>query len=139
MTPLYQLTVRHTLEKIAKAMEPVFQARVAAALVYKNDILSIGVNKKKSHPFQKKYSAHPDAIYLHAETDAIYNAIKDGHSLKTIADSELVICRMKWGDGSKQAFTQGLARPCPGCYKAIVTFDIKAVHYTLEENGYETL
>jgi cytidine deaminase len=131
--------VQNVVEKIAKSMEPVFQARVAAALVYKNDILSIGVNKKKSHPFQKKYSTHPDAIYLHAETDAIYNAIKDGHSLKTIADSELVICRMKWGDGSKQAFTQGLARPCPGCYKAIVTFDIKAVHYTLEENGYETL
>jgi deoxycytidylate deaminase len=139
MNPLYYLTVQNVVEKIAKSMEPVFQARVAAALVYKNDILSIGMNKNKSHPFQKKYSSHPDAIYLHAETDAIYNAIKDGYSLKTISDSELVICRMKWEDGSKQVFTQGLAKPCLGCQRAIVTFDIKAVHYTLEERGYQTL
>ena len=45
-------------------------ARLAACVVYKNDIVSFGLNEKKSHPFQAKYGKNSDAVYLHAETSA---------------------------------------------------------------------
>ena len=126
------------LEQMADASEPVFQARVVAALILKNKIISIGINKTKSHPFQKKYSTHEDAIYLHAETDAIYNALRK-YNINVVAKSKLLVMRRKWLDGFKQTFVQGLAKPCSGCQRAIATFDIKEVYYTLEQKDYGQL
>ena len=37
-------------------------ARLAAAVVYKNRIISIGVNQKRSHPFQARYSKNGDEV-----------------------------------------------------------------------------
>ena len=63
------------LALIAKELRPIQSARIAAAIVQKNNIVSIGVNSRKSHPFQKKYGKNDDSIFLHAETDAIKNAL----------------------------------------------------------------
>jgi len=35
----------------------------------------------KSHPFQKRWAPHPEAIYTHAEIDAIRNALKRDEDL----------------------------------------------------------
>lgn len=51
-------------------------ARMASCVVFQNDIVSFGVNEMKSHPFQAKYSKNKSAVYLHAETSAIKNALK---------------------------------------------------------------
>ena len=51
-------------------------ARLASAIVFKNQVVSYGVNQNKSHPFHSRFSDHDDAIFLHAETDAIKNALK---------------------------------------------------------------
>jgi len=52
------------------------RARLASAVVYRNRIIAIGTNQKKSHPFQKKYAKNENSIYLHAEICAIVNALK---------------------------------------------------------------
>jgi deoxycytidylate deaminase len=46
---------------------------------------------------------------------------------------------MKWVNSSKLLFVQGLAKPCAGCSRAIATFNIKHVCYTIEEKGYDYL
>jgi deoxycytidylate deaminase len=127
------------LGKIAEdSADPELTARLAAAIVYKGDIISIGVNKKKSHPFQLKYSKMPMSIFLHAETDAIKNAVKRV-DLNTLSRSTLYISRVKYYDSSRQQVLYGLAKPCDGCEKAIATFNIKHVCYSLNGEGYEFL
>ena len=123
------------LAKIAENVEPFAAARIAAALVYKNEVISVGWNKSKSHPFQKKYSSNSEAIFLHAETDTIYNAMRK-YDLSVIAKSKLYIYRAKWNSDKKISFVQGLAKPCVGCMRAITTFNIKRICYTLDETGF---
>jgi len=130
--------VLKVLSKVAESLEPISGVRLAAALVYRNEIISIGTNKKKSHPFQKKYASNEDAIFLHAETDAIYNALRK-YSTDIIAKAKLYVCRMKWANDQKEYHIQGLAKPCVGCQRAIATFNIKHVCYTLDEKGLEYL
>jgi tRNA(Arg) A34 adenosine deaminase TadA len=126
------------LERIAEASPGAFQARIASALVLKNEIISVGLNQKKTHPFQSKYASHHEAIYLHSETCAIYNALKR-YDEEEIAKSTLYICRMKWGSDSKDFMVRGLAKPCKGCQNAIDEYRIKKVCYTIDGEGYEYL
>ena len=109
-------------------------ARLAAAIVYKNRVISVGINQKRSHPFQAKYSANEDAIYLHAETDTIRTALRHLTD-KQLAKSPLYVCRIKHQDGPGSPLTWGLSKPCPGCQRAIATFDIKNVVYSDEGKG----
>ena len=44
-----------TLVKIAEANDD-SNIRFAAAIVHRNQIISIGYNRRKSHPFQAKYA-----------------------------------------------------------------------------------
>jgi deoxycytidylate deaminase len=125
----------NTLSQIAINVEPVAQARIAAGIVYRNNLISIGVNRSKTHPFQKRYCKNKDAIYLHAETDAIKNSINK-IDLEKFSNSILYICRVKI---YKKKFVFGLAKPCDGCMKAISTFNIKKVYYTLDNGGYDLL
>ena len=109
-------------------------ARLAAAVVYKNEIVAIGVNQKKSHPFQAKFGKNGHAIFLHAEISAIKNALQHIDE-KELSKSTLYVCRVKYVSPRKGSFTWGLAKPCVGCQRAIVTFDIKSVIYSEEGRG----
>lgn len=126
------------LAKMAVAVQPVAQARMAACLVFQNEIISFGVNQRKSHPFQALYGTNKDSIFLHAETDCIKNALK----LITVEDltkSTLYICRVKYEACTKSKFIFGLAKPCPGCSRAIANFGIRNVFYSLDTIGYSNL
>lgn len=125
------------LEKVAMASEPVFRQRLAALLVYKNEVIAIGINKTKSHPFQRKYAKHDDAIYLHAEVDCIKNALRN-YDEDIIAKSTMYVLRMKHPDRNPKKFMRGLSKPCEGCQRAIAAYDIKNVYYTTDE-GYDYL
>lgn len=124
------------LERVALDTVPDFQARVAAAVVYKNEVISFGVNRKVSHPFQKRFAKHEDAIWLHAETDALQKAIKM-RGADFMSRCSLYVLRMKC-DTDRTTMIRGLAKPCVGCSRAIATFKVKRVFYTTE-CGYETL
>lgn len=121
--------------RVAEDMQPVANARVAAALMHKGNVVSIGVNQYKTHPLQKKFSANPDSLYLHAEIHAISNALKryDAYELSKMT---LYISRIKRGM-REGPFVCGLARPCDGCSSAIKAFGINKVFYTNDESGIE--
>jgi deoxycytidylate deaminase len=114
------------------------RAKLAACVVYKNDIVSFGVNQLKSHPFQAKFSRHEDAIFLHAETDAIKNALRT-ISIEELSKSTLYVCRVKYHDVRKKQYLRGMSCPCDGCKKAIATFNIKKVVYTCDDGTFEYL
>jgi tRNA(Arg) A34 adenosine deaminase TadA len=126
------------LQKVAEAVEPVARCRLAACLVYKNQIVSIGTNKNKSHPFARRFAKHEEAIYLHAETDCIRNALKH-ISVEELSKCSMYVLRVKRPDKKPHNWTTGIAMPCEGCMKAIAQFDIKRVYYTIEEGKYECL
>lgn len=113
-------------------------ARLAACIVYRGDIVSFGINEMKSHPFQARYSKNKDSVYLHAETSAIKNALKYISTIE-LEKASLYICRIKFTDPSKKALTFGLSKPCSGCFRCINTFNIKKVFYTLDDFGYSVL
>ncbi len=123
------------LEKLAVDVLPVASARLAAAIVYKKEIVGYGINQKKTHPLQSRYSTNSKAIYLHAEIAAIANSLKR-IDVKQLANSTLYISRMKYSCQEKTSFIRGLARPCEGCTRAIAAFDLKHVCFTTDE-GYD--
>lgn len=111
------------LTDVTKQVVPVGNARMAAMLVMKNYPISLGTNQRKSHPFQTKYRRNCESIFLHAEIDAIYKALKI-HSKEELKKSTLYVCRTT-RDGLK-----ALAKPCEGCQKAIEEYGISRVVYT---------
>lgn len=125
------------LEKVAIATEPVSRQRLAACLVYKNEIIAVGFNKRKTHPIAKRFQKHEDAIYLHAEVDCIKNALRQ-YDEDVIAKSTMYVLRVKRPDDNHQIFIRGMAKPCCGCHHAIDQFNIKRVFYTTED-GYEEM
>ena len=120
------------LGKVAIGVDGVNTSRHAAALVYKNDIVAIGVNQKKTHPFQKRYQKRADCTWLHSEIDAIKKALRTV-KVDDLGKYTLYVARvrkdMSWGD----------SKPCSGCMKAIIDFNIRSVFYTCEGDYYESL
>jgi tRNA(Arg) A34 adenosine deaminase TadA len=114
------------LEKIAEDVSPIKTARMAAAVVYRGEIISIGVNSYKSDPLQARYAKNEHAIYLHAEIAAIKKALKriDKNDLKKC---DMFIVRRKMHNGE---MCNGLAKPCVGCQRAIDTYQLNRVNYT---------
>lgn len=124
------------LSKMAIAVEPVRQARIAACLVYRNEIVSFGINQMKTHPFQAQFGKNKDSIFLHAETDCIKNALRE-IDVDELSRCTLYICRMKYQTHEKKKFIYGLAKPCAGCERAIATFGINKVYYTINGDDNE--
>jgi deoxycytidylate deaminase len=116
----------------AKEHEKVGNTRVCAVVKFGNTEI-FGYNRKKSHPFQKQFSKHPECIYLHAEIDAIKSYLKYTRDLESLRYADLYIMRVKL-DKRNGSFITGLALPCEGCQKAISHFDINRVFYT-EDNA----
>ena len=130
--------ILHTLAKIAEANDE-SNIRFAAAVVYRNKIVSVGYNRMKSHPFQAKYAKNSEAIYLHAEVHAIKNALRE-IPVEDLPKCELYITRVKRPRSHSDGFIWGLSKPCAGCQRAIAEFGIKRTIYTCDEVGnYEVL
>jgi len=123
------------LEKLALSSEGAANAKLASCIVYKNQVVSFGFNRLKSHPFQKKFGRNSDSIFLHAETDAIRNALKQ-LDIDDLKKSTLYVCRVK---KINKKYCWGLAKPCEGCTRAIATFNIKTVYYSNENSIIESL
>jgi len=115
--------------------------KLAASIVIKRDVISVGTNVMRSHPVQKKYGKNSDSIYLHAEINAIVNSLNhvDRENLRK---SDLYVYRVKkdMNDPARKHWVDGLSCPCEGCMSAIDAFKIKRVVYSTDTNNeYEEL
>lgn len=126
------------LKEVAIATPKIAGAKIAAAIVHKNKIISVGVNSNKSSPLQAKYATNKNlSIFLHAEIAAIKNALRylDVEDFNKVS---LFVCRAKT-DVKTNKMIYGMSKPCPGCMRAIVEFEIKNVFYTLDNEGWEVI
>jgi len=129
----------------AITVKPVSGSRMAAAIVYQNNMLTIGYNQTKTHPLMAYYSKNHHAVSLHAEVDAIKNALYT-LNVEQLNDCTLYIARARKDPTifttvkGKRKDVCGEAKPCAGCMRAIVAFGIKKVIYTTDtENTYEEI
>lgn len=128
-----QKKIVDNLFMLASDHEATANAKIVAALVYKNQIISYGFNRRKTHPFIIPYQKNEDAIYLHAETDAIKNALKR-ISVDQLTKCDLFIIRSKQKSSIKKGgICFGMAKPCDGCTKCIATFGLRNVYYSTNE------
>lgn len=109
------------LSKIAYANQGFGHAKLAAAIMRRHKLISIGINSGKTHPLQKKFSKNNRCIHLHAEIDAIRNALRMGHNIE---GTTMLIAR------TKKNGQIGLAKPCQACQRAIIHFGIRDVIWT---------
>lgn len=116
------------LKSLAISNDGISSSKHAACIVHKGDIVSFGINQRKTHPFQAKFAKNSEAIYLHAEIHAIYNA------LKTLDVTDISKCSLYVMRVTKRNFVDSSC-PCEGCMMAINTFNIKNVFYTAESNA----
>lgn len=120
-----------TLYAVACDLAPIGNARIAAAIVRRGEIVSLGHNRLKSHPFQLRFGRNNDSIYWHAETAAIYNLWKRAPEL--ISGASLYVLRVKRPFSGSRQWVLGNAKPCSGCATAIQMFGIRSVYYTTDE------
>lgn len=118
------------LIELACRTAPIRGARVAAAVCARSKVLGVGQNALKSHPFQARWGRSPEAIYWHAETRAIHDALDQ--VTDTLRGAEIFVVRVH-ADHSL-----ALSRPCAGCAEAIAHYEISAVHYT-DHTGWQTI
>ena len=107
------------------------RAKLAAAVVVKGKIISIGINQKKSHPFQRQFAKNKEAIFLHAEIMAIKNSLNHLTPAE-LRQATLYIYRVKRPTDKSKHWVNGIAKPCKGCMGAIAEFDFKRVVYTTD-------
>ena len=105
--------------------------KLAACLVIRNEVISVGFNSEKSHPMQKRFGKNSESIFKHAEVDAILGALRhiDSDLLKR---STLYVFRVKKKNKGDMTLVDGMAEPCSGCKKAIEHFGIKKVVYSTD-------
>lgn len=115
------------LTSIAAANPYVASCRLAAAITYKNRVVSYGVNSYKTSPFQKRFASNEDRIHLHAEISAIKNALRV-MNVDDLKHTVLYVCRVK------RSGHWGMSKPCEGCQRAILEFGIKKIFYTTDDN-----
>ena len=136
----------HNLFMIARDLYPKGSSRVAASLVYKNRVYVYGFNQDKTHPFQAQYAKNEEAIYWHAETNAIYNALKSTGMVPATSRNfweysdlnkmTLYVARAKHYDGENAEWTWGNSKPCSGCMSCLYKYDIKRIVYSMDEIGH---
>lgn len=128
--------VMQNLKTLAFGIEPVKSARITACIVEKRNIISYGFCQRKSHTFQAKYGKHEKAIYFHAETHAIFNAIKL-IGCDRLSKCTLYVYRGKKSKRDSKFLIDSISKPCEGCRRAIKEYKIARVVYINEQGKVE--
>lgn len=128
------------LAKVAADVAPVRSARIAAAVYIGREMIALGTNQAKTHTFQQKFQKHEKACYWHAETNAIYNALKRVN-IHDLENATLYVARVKYDNSDKKIgkLVFGSAKPCIGCESCIQWTGIKRVCYTTDAGTLEDM
>jgi len=127
--------ITEMLTRLAIESEGVANGRVrmASGIVYKKHLVATGVNSYKTHPIMNGEGYRSGQIFLHAEMDAIRNALRL-ITQEQLMKCDLYIVRVKRPYRRSKAWIHGLAKPCPGCQKAIANFGLKNIYWTEDQD-----
>ena len=107
--------------------------KMVSAIVIKGKIISVGVNQKKTHPIQEIYGKNKDSIFLHSEIASIARSLN--HLDKSdLSKSNLYTFRVKRPNNKSKRWVSGLAKPCIGCRRALIEFEIPRIIFSTEDN-----
>ena len=131
--PIMNPRIKNKLTEIAIA-NPGTRNRIkmAAGVVYRNRLIAYGINGYKTHPLMLNNGYRTDQIFLHAEVDALRNAMKK-IDLKQLSKCEMYIVRVKRPNKNSKSYISGMAKPCEGCQNTIASFGIKKIYYTEDD------
>lgn len=107
--------------------------KLAAGIVYRNHVIATGINSYKTHPMMLQFGKNSEALFIHAEIDAIKNALR----LITpdqLSKCDMYVVRVKRPDNNLRSWCHGLAKPCVGCQRAIISFGLKNIYYTTNDH-----
>lgn len=90
-------------------------------LLTRDKQLFVGLNRYKTHPLQKEFGKNSASIYLHAEIDALVQANRNKANTD---NASMFVARIG------RAGYPMLAKPCPGCKRALIHFCISNVTWT---------
>lgn len=95
----------------------------AAAIVYRNQIMLVGINRRKTHPIMAKYQKNKKKVYLHAEVDALVRFI-NMYGVELLPECSLYVLRTtKTGRVAE-------SKPCDGCMNMIRALNVGKVFWT---------
>ena len=102
--------------------------KMSAGVVHRRDLVATGVNSYKSHPLMTGPGYNSEQIFMHAEVDAVRNA------LRLIPQSDLSQCaiyiiRVK-RSRDLTGWQYGMAKPCRGCARVITSFGIERLWWS---------
>jgi deoxycytidylate deaminase len=129
------IKIMNVLRNMVEDVPPVRSARLIAAVAHRGNILSFGSNSMRSHPFQQRFGRNSDAMFWHAETNAIYNFLRH-HNSDDLSKTSLYVMRIKRPSESSKNWVLGMSRPCKGCQKCIMDFGIPRVIYTTDNQTF---
>ncbi len=113
---------------------------IGAVIMYKNKVVGIGWNSKKTHPCQMKYNKYREyndnrkyiseehEPCIHAEIMAVQHAIRSFKG--DLSKCSIFVYSVK-KDGSTR-----LTKPCPSCSKRLEELGIRNIYYTTN-NGWQ--
>ena len=135
-----ELAIMDLLRREAILTTPVRSSKIAAAVVIKNKIISIGRCQMKTHPMQMEFGKNDQAIYLHAEMDVIIKGLQFV-DVSDYNNASIMICRVKRPEANNKIWIYGNAKPCVGrnklgCMNAILHFGFKRVIYTQDDGTF---
>jgi len=130
----YNPKIFQTITTIAQDIQGDGNARVVAAVVHRHrNIISVGHNSRQSHPFQLRYGRNKDSIFWHAETHAIYNALRR-EPISMLEKCWMYVVRLKRPQPFSKKWIPGFVRPCTGCQTCIRAHGIENVVYTTDSS-----
>jgi tRNA(Arg) A34 adenosine deaminase TadA len=136
-TPLTvkDLRILRNLQVMAQDVAPVKTARMAAAVAIRGQVMALGNNQLKSHPWHNRFRKNDDALFWHAETHCIHNFLRK-HDLHLLPRATLYVVRLKHVNSLTKQLELGMARPCKGCMGCIEDFGIPRIVYSNREGGF---
>lgn len=117
----------------AEALATPRRAYLISALQHRGNIISYGYNQTKSHPFQRTFAPNPHAIFFHAETACIHNALRSNFT--KFDKATLYVVRLKYTSSDKTTLVEAMARPCTGCLACAKHYGVGQIVYTTEETS----
>lgn len=117
-----------TLSDDIESDRPYGKVKMVAFLIYKNKILSFGVNSEKTSLYQhrmRKMVDIDDSNFIYDKTHAEIAAIKKIHSSFNDWEHVEIFIVSKKKNGEFR-----LSRPCPICERTIRSLGIRKVYYT---------
>jgi len=137
MNSSLQLRIQSLLFETALATPRVGSGKLASAIIYRGNIISVGFNQNKTHPMQLKWMVNPKRTTLHAEVNAIVRASRVLGEYE-FSRSSIYVARVK-KEEIRGNWMYGMAKPCAGCMRCIISFGIRELWYSTDDGDFDRL